>query len=94
MPFARLVVRPLFLVTGAWMISQFRGVALAMRLPQGTSLALADRVVFVIEGLVALAVGQPATSRDRGRGLGTATADHPAARRLDPDDEVPGVSLQ
>ncbi|APD47446.1 MULTISPECIES: HdeD family acid-resistance protein [unclassified Synechococcus] len=68
--FARLVVSTLFLVTGAWMISQFRG-GLGNAASQVASLALAIGVVFVIEGLVAIAVAA-SHKQAVGRGWGLA----------------------
>lgn len=53
--FWRLVVSTLFLVTGAWMINQFRG-GLAAAAAQVAALSLAIGLVFVVEGVVAILV--------------------------------------
>lgn len=53
--FWRLVVSTLFLVTGGWMISQFRGGPLQVA-DQVAALSLAVGVVFLVEGLVAVLV--------------------------------------
>lgn len=53
--FWRLVVSTLFLVTGGWMIAQFRGGTLQAA-DQVAALSLAVGVVFLVEGLVAMLV--------------------------------------
>ncbi len=53
--FWRLVVSTLFLVTGAWMIGQFRN-GLINAAGQVAALSLAIGVVFIVEGLVAVLV--------------------------------------
>jgi uncharacterized membrane protein HdeD (DUF308 family) len=53
--FWRLVVSTLFLVTGVWMIGQFRGGPLTA-VAQVAALSLAIGIVFLVEGLVAMLV--------------------------------------
>jgi uncharacterized membrane protein HdeD (DUF308 family) len=68
--FWRLVVSTLFLLTGAWMIGQFR-VGLVAAAAQVAALSLAIGLVFVVEGVVAILVAA-AHRGQRGWGWGLA----------------------